>query len=280
MHVLSQDAKSKNLCRLRTFDAASGASQWSLSTRRCRSQAGTVARGVIYLTVSGVENGTGDTPGHDSSRILALDSDTGRQRWSRRFDTAAPLSPPVVGGRIVYFSTAQGELVALDAASGKDLWRVNFEGGTLSLPVLDRGLVHVVRTWGYGESAVYAFDAESGQRRWVYQAPRLMAFTASGAKTLVIVDQDGRVRGLNNQTGKPRWVREFGNPDPARPPDPPVSDGATAYVRLAGGLHALDIGTGRVRWTDSTPPPGRPLAARDGVVYLAAGDGLLSATSR
>jgi outer membrane protein assembly factor BamB len=279
VHVLTEDATAHSLCRLRTFGAAGGASQWSWSTRRCQSHAGTVARGVIYLTVSGVDAGTGDTAERDFSRIVALDSDTGRQRWSRRLDTAAPLSPPVVTDGIVYFSSSHYGLVALDAESGEDRWRVNREGGTVSRPVVDQGLVHVVRAWGYGESAVYAFDAGTGRRRWVFKARGLTAFAAYGANTLVVVDQDGRVRGLNNQTGQPRWVREFGNPDPAGPPAHAVSDGTMAYVLLAGGLHALDAGTGRVRWTDPTPPPGTPLAAHDAVVYLAAGDGLISATS-
>jgi outer membrane protein assembly factor BamB len=279
VHVFSEDATAHSLCRLRTFGAASGASQWSWSTGRCQSHAGTVARGVVYLTISGVDASTGDTAERDLSRIVALDSDTGRQRWSRRFDTAAQLSPPVVADRIVYFTKGHHGLVALDAESGKERWRVNLEGGTVSLPVVDQGLVHVARAWGYGESAVYAFDAETGRRRWVFKARGLTTFAAYGANTLVLVDQDGRVRGLNNQTGQPRWVREFGNPDPARPPAPAVSDGTMAYVLLAGGLHALDAGTGRVRWTDPTPPPGTPLTAHDGVVYLTASDGLISATS-
>jgi outer membrane protein assembly factor BamB len=119
------------------------------------------------------------------------------------------------------------------------------------------------------------------RQRWVYRARGLTAFTALayGAKTVIIIDQDGRVRGLNNLTGQPRWVRELGNTDHARSPDPPVSDGATAYVRLTDGLHAMDANTGRMRWTDPSPPPGTPLAADDGVVYLAAGDGLISAAS-
>ena len=244
-----------------------------------QSLAESLSTGVIYLTISGVDASTGDTAERDLSRIVALDSHTGRQRGSRRLDTAAQLSSPVVADRIVYFSTGHSQLVALDAESGKDRWRVNLGGGTVSLPVVDQGLVHAARARGYGESGVYAFDAQTGRRRWVSRPAAPTAFAAYGANTLVLVDQDGRVRGLNNQTGQPRWVREFGNPDPARPPRACGLGWNHGVCLLAGGLHALDAGTGRVRWTDPTPPPGTPLAAHDGVVYLTASDGLISATS-
>lgn len=280
LYVLSKAANAPE-CQLRTFDTANGASLWSWSSARCPAVRGTMADGAVYLTVDGVDDGTGDTRDQDPSRIVALDARTGRPRWSHRFDTAAQLLEPVVEDRTVFVSTSRAELVALNTASGKVRWQVNLEGGNLSGPVAANGLVHVTRTRGYGESAVHSFDGQTGRRRWLYPARDLISTVpVVAAKTIVIVRRDGRVHGLNDQTGRVRWTRDLRDTDPANPGDLfPVSDGATVYVRRGSALHALDADTGRTRWSDPSPPPGTPLAAHNGVVYLSASDGTFSAAN-
>jgi outer membrane protein assembly factor BamB len=181
---------------------------------------------------------------------------------------------------MVYFTGSAG-LVALDTASGRVRWRTRFDraGGHLSQPLIHGDLVHVVRDWEYGQAAVYAADAQTGQRLWVSQVRGLAAFRAPlvTANTVVVVSDDGRVRGLNHRTGRLRWVRTFGSTDRGGPPARAVSAGSTVYVSLAGRLHALDATTGRTVWTDPNPPPGDPLGADNRMVYLGASSGVISA---
>jgi outer membrane protein assembly factor BamB len=116
----------------------------------------------------------------------------------------------------------------------------------------------------------------------VSQVRGLAAFRAPlfAANTVVVVSDDGRVRGLNHRTGRLRWVRALGSTDRGGPPARAVSAGNTVYVSLAGRLHALDATTGRTVWTDPNPPPGDPLGADNGMVYLGAASGVISAVGR
>ena len=60
-----------------------------------------------------------------------------------------------------------GDVIALEAASGKVRWRARVSSEVLSAPTVGRGLV-LVRSI---DSRVFAFDADDGKRRWVYQRP-------------------------------------------------------------------------------------------------------------
>jgi outer membrane protein assembly factor BamB len=274
LYVAGLDSNASR-CQLRTFDAATGAPGWLRSADACTGTEVAAGAGRVYLVHGGLLHDTGRVV--EPARVVALDARTGRMRWSRRIDPSTRASVPMVAGGAVYVSTERAELIALNAASGRIRWRIAVGyGGVVSRPVARGGLVHVIRAWGYGESAVYAFDAETGERRWVRHASGTMLAPAFAADTLVVVHQDARVRGLNHRTGQVRWAREPGT-DVADPPAPPVAAGNLVYVSLAGALHALDARTGRLRWTDTTPPPGTPLAAHEGVLYLGANDGTITA---
>lgn len=273
MYVASGDVTASR-CRLHALDAATGAPRWTRTSRPCAGL--TLGADVAYLATNGVSHNSGRIL--ERARVVALGADTGRQRWSVQIDgPTAELSAPMVAGRTVYVTSSAG-LIALDAASGRVRWRAEVGSGSASSPVSHGGLVHVVRAWGDGESAVYAFDTNSGRQAWMFQVNGL-GFQAPvvATDTVVVVSQDGRVRGLNSRTGRLRWVRAFAKTDAARPPARAVSAGSTVYVSLAGSLHALDARTGHTQWTDPNPPPGDPLGADNGVVYLGAANGVISA---
>jgi glucose dehydrogenase len=146
--------------------------------------------------------------GETKSRVFALQASTGEQLWetpaltnggaSSSFDIA----PQVVDGK-VYLATAVqtngGIVYALDASTGKVLWRfhetpgaksagnnggVLGNGGSWGTPVVENGLVYFgvanpYRTYNqaiqhpskvlYNDSTV-ALDANTGKLKWYYQA--------------------------------------------------------------------------------------------------------------
>jgi outer membrane protein assembly factor BamB len=66
---------------------------------------------------------------------------TGRERWA--VDTgAAAWSPPVVADGVVYFGSRDGNLYALDAATGIECGRVAL-GGDVYTPVIANGFAYV-----------------------------------------------------------------------------------------------------------------------------------------
>jgi outer membrane protein assembly factor BamB len=97
-----------------------------------------------------------------------------------RISTPVRLSGGVgADDRTVAIATEEGEVLALEADSGKLRWRARVSSEVLSAPTVGRGLV-LVRSI---DSRVFAFDATDGKRRWVYQRPAspLAVRTPAGA---------------------------------------------------------------------------------------------------
>ena len=148
---------------------------WSLSTDLVEAHETTpiVNYGRMFIT----------TPGNN---IIALDAKTGTQLWRyvRKYpDGLFQLHPTNRGvalyGDLVYMATTDCALVALDAASGKEVWTVpidDFKTGCYSTlaPLAVRGKIIVGYSGGeFGvRGSVSAFDALTGKRIWqTYTVP-------------------------------------------------------------------------------------------------------------
>ena len=83
-------------------------------------------------------------------------------RWRFKTDDAAALSPPVAVDGRVYVGAADGHCYALDAETGKEVWRLKTRGPILDAPTVAAGTVYL----GSGDGCVYALDAASGEVRW------------------------------------------------------------------------------------------------------------------
>jgi len=82
-----------------------------------------------------------------------------------RIDTKMALSGGVgTDGSIVMVGSSKGEVVAFDK-SGKLLWKEQLTSEVLSAPQIAQGIA-VVRT---GDGRLFGFDAVSGKRKWIYQ---------------------------------------------------------------------------------------------------------------
>lgn len=71
---------------------------------------------------------------------------------------------PGSDGTVTAVAGEKGVVFAFDA-SGKQLWKKQVNGEVLTAPLVGRGLV-VVRTT---DTRVFGFDARTGERRWIYQ---------------------------------------------------------------------------------------------------------------
>ncbi|OKJ78432.1 outer membrane protein assembly factor BamB family protein [Streptomyces sp. CB02460] len=164
--------------RLKALDARTGVERWSYPIGDAASCGGVPVRvtpapdGYVYVAAG--------------TRVLAVDIAAGRVRW--HFECPAVfLSPPAfapgpaVTGGGVYLADYLGTVYALDAATGKDRWRIATEARQSAEPVLVvAGNVHV----GSG-SALYTLDAVTGTPKW--------RFAAGGEVVGAPVVADGRV---------------------------------------------------------------------------------------
>lgn len=164
--------------RLRAVDARTGAERWSYPIGDAASCGGVPVRvapapdGYVYVSAG--------------ARVLAVDTASGHVRW--HFESPSVfLSPPAfapgpaVTGGGVYLADYHGTVYAIDAATGKDRWRIATEARQSTEPVLvTAGNVHV----GSG-SALYTLDAVTGTPKW--------RFAAGGEVVGSPVVADGRV---------------------------------------------------------------------------------------
>ena len=174
-----QEQRFSGLDQIGTANVATLGLDWSTELDTARGQETTplAVDGRVYLTTAW-------------SKVVALDGKTGRQLW--QYDPKVPGEKGVDGccdvvnrgaawfnGK-VYVGTFDGRLVALDAASGKEVWSVATTDPAkpytiTGAPRVFKGMVIIgnggadLGVRGY----VTAYDAETGAKKWrFYTVPR------------------------------------------------------------------------------------------------------------
>jgi outer membrane protein assembly factor BamB len=147
---------------------------------------------------------TGDKDG--AQRVFALDRDGGRIIWQAKLGPSfeerrgnGPRGTPVVDEGRVYAIGTDGDLVCLDAATGKDVWRRNlardFGGQMMSRwmwsesPLVDGD--RLVFTPGAKDAALVAVEKATGKEIWRASIPDLGPEGKDGAGYSSIVISHG-----------------------------------------------------------------------------------------
>lgn len=160
---------------------------------------------------------------------------------------------PAVDQKAVFAGSEEGDIVRMDAVTGKQVWRIK-AGERLSAGVgAGENLVLV----GTPKGMVLAFD-QNGKPLWkskvsseVLSAPKI----SNGV--VVVRSGDSRIFGIDAADGKRKWVYERATPPlTLRSAAGVVLDGGAAYVGFAGGkLVALKADDGKVLWEASVAQP-------------------------
>jgi outer membrane protein assembly factor BamB len=114
---------------------------------------------------------------------------------------------PGVGEGIVVVAAADGDLVALDADSGDEVWRTDIAGESLSRPLIEDGTV-IVMTIDNRLRALSVFD---GSERWVVEksTPSLTmrgsAAPAVAGTSVIAGFDNGRLAAVNIASGDELW---------------------------------------------------------------------------
>jgi outer membrane protein assembly factor BamB len=166
--------------------------------------------------------------------------------------------PPVVAGGRLFLSTFDGRFYALDARTGRAVWRWNSNRCGWASPAIAGTLViqtFIGRSCGLdvpgADGEVVAFDRRSGAIRW----RRTIAPTESSplvADGLVYIgDWSGRVSALNVHTGATRWTFQTGG---AVKSSAALAGGRIFIGSYDGHVYALNARTGRLAWRASSQP--------------------------
>ncbi|MGH8597230.1 MAG: outer membrane protein assembly factor BamB [Gammaproteobacteria bacterium] len=191
----------------------------------------------------------------------------------------------------VYTADRNGRMIALNAASGDEIWNVRDEDRLISGgPGVGDGKVFV----GTSEAEVVARDAKTGKKLWVAEVSSEVLAAPRIADGLVIVRTgDGNIYALNAETGIERWVYDRTIPVlTLRGTAAPVIYEDMVLIGFdSGRLVTLELETGKQIWeTELAQPSGRSDLERlvdidgdpvikDGTAYIGSFQGRVAAIS-
>jgi len=183
---------------------------------------------------------------------------------------------PGAGEGVVAVGGLDGEVIALDAATGAEKWQAKVGSEVIAAPVVGDGFV-IVRS---NDGRVTAFDIASGQRRWFWQS-ELPSLTVRGNDHVTlgpgfvfVGNDDGSVAALATSDGRLVWEQSVaqaeGRSELDRMADvdgAPVLDNTTIYATsFKGQTLAIDGPSGRSIWQRDNGGAGRIGNASDRVV--------------
>lgn len=168
--------------------------------------------------------------------VIALDATSGEEKWRARV-TSEVLAPPATNGDVVIVQTQDDRLIALDADTGNQRWIYESTPAVLTLrgtgaPIVTNRLAIA----GLSTGKVIALDTQRGLPVWEQRVAvpsgrseldRVVdidgGLLMSGG-TLYVVTYQGRVAGLDVESGRVLWQRE-----------------ASSYVGVAQGFGSVYV---------------------------------------
>lgn len=177
------------------------------------------------------------------SGLYAFEFETGAERWHAL--DGRDLLYQIAAENRIYAVADYHFLVALDAASGQELWSTRVDGiHARSMVVVDGSLF--CRT-DYG--GIVALNASDGVERWYFEERAMDdSLIAVDGGTLFFGSITGALIAIDTETGTERWRLSI---PPGNPPSSSaiiVADG-TLYLRdYQGSLVAIDPDTGVELW--------------------------------
>jgi outer membrane protein assembly factor BamB len=197
----------------------------------------------------------------DDGHAYRLAASDGKVLWKARLGEAATrskvgdpayaydsyASSPTVSGSTLYIGNG-ADLVALEAASGKELWRYTTGGGISTKPAIAEGLAFV----GSFDGKLHALDAGSGKLAWSHDfgAPVTSSPAFSDGR-LIVGSRSYDLKALRARSGEVDWRYYYWFSWVESSPS--IVD-RTAYVGSSDGqkLHAFDMRSGKRSWSLDT----------------------------
>jgi outer membrane protein assembly factor BamB len=249
--------------KLYALDAKTGALRWSFKTGSRIVSSPAAAKGVVY------------TLSYDGN-LYAVNARDGTLKWKfatggeRRFAARhihgidppgetmpdpydVYLSSPAVADGTVYFGSSDGNVYALDAASGALRWKFATGGVVHASPALANGALYI----GSWDTWFYALDAATGKEKWrfktgededIHNQTGIQGSAAVADGIVTFGCRDAKFYALDAATGKKLWA--YDNKGSWVIASPAVRDGAV-YVPTSdsGMFHAFDAKTGAERFS-------------------------------
>ena len=225
------------------FNPGSEAPSWTFTQSTDRYIAAPVAAGETILAPSADGN------------LFALSPD-GTLRWTFSIEHGFWSSPLVVED-LVYISSLNHKVYALDLATGRTQWETDDLGGEIvAQPVLTKEGLLVVATFGAKNnnpeqsSKLVALDSKDGSKAWeMLTAGWVWGVPALDNGVLYFGDQEGQFYAVDASNGALVWQKQPDAGENRAIVAAPLVTAETIFVvNKAGALYAFDRETGNQRW--------------------------------
>jgi len=227
--------------------------------------------GAVRPRVEALAPQTGATSGIDQARtdfVSGARLDARHFAWTMSRKENALFSPVGRPGLMI-LGEDDGNLSATDPKSGQVLWQVRLDAPIVAQPVVAGSVVLVAAA----NKALYSMDVATGATRWVDTFPDVVSTTpVVGGGAILAITEDGTARVLDPGTGHQTSSVKLGAvvAGPAA-----VSENLAVVADDGGGLTAISLPDGKVRWTagltDILAENTGPVISGDQVIAVQAG---------
>ena len=202
--------------------------------------------------------------------VITIDVTNGKKLWTHKIEVGDSgfwssgenikiTGGPGYGEDTILIGTSEGDVIAIDADIGKELWRSKVSSEILSTPQKQEGIV-IIRTL---DGKLFGLEGSNGKLIWTYDRS-VPALTLRGTSSpiinqgIVICGFDGgRLAAVELTTGRVLWETAIttarGRNELERmvdiDSDPVIIDGIIYAVTFQGQLAAMALDTGRILWT-------------------------------
>jgi outer membrane protein assembly factor BamB len=244
------------------LNAETGRVSWRKSNGRCAASSPTVGKGLVYVSYMHHVECLQGQEGADGF-VVAWDAQTGKERW--RYKTAPVESSPLLHGNRVYVGAWDHGVHALNAKTGKRIWRFQANNEVNTSAAWWRGRIII----GDDSGTLYALSAKTGRLLWSSGAGTEFWYATPTIAygRVYIGNTDGTMYAFGARSGKLLWARPLGSY---------IYGAAAVYRRKVfvgtydGKFYALDAATGDVRWQrDAGGTVHSAPTVIDGLVYYA-----------
>jgi outer membrane protein assembly factor BamB len=218
------------------------------------------------------------------ARVHAFNAVTGAPLWNTSLAKGDENRAARFGGGVsfgddkVYGTDGLGDVVALSAADGKEIWRAKPGGPLRGAPTLANGQVYVLSQ----DNQLYALGDTDGKVAWTQsgsletQGVFGVAAPAASSGTIVAGFSSGELNAYRYENGRTLWqdalsrtsistsVSSLADIDA----DPVIEDGRVYAVGQGGRMVAVEIATGQRLWEQNLAGISTPWIAGEWLFVL------------
>ncbi len=188
------------------IDAATGALGWRTRTEAPVHAAPTVFGGRVFVV-------------DVNDQLLSFDAATGAQAWAYQALTEPArilaASSPAVQNDTVVASFASGELVAVRASNGNELWNASLSRANRTnalseiRDIAGRPVIYKTDVFAVSHSDVFAaVDLRTGTPRWTLPVSAVTSPWPAG-DAVFVVDRSGQVICAARESGQVYWIKDL-----------------------------------------------------------------------